>query len=490
MLAKKLVLARANNQPDPFKKDEFPLLKNIAIDTVAKNFHLYPELTGLPEHIKDIIIQKTTTDLPILITAQNIYQEAYWQRSCKNRWGTSHKPINIEDHGRSWKVAYLERYMEEFLVNVQSADENERKQIIQSELRVAYSWIHTLNIQNTNQPLDIEYICKNLPLLTSLQVSYGLKYTGMEYNRQSIGMKLSEAANLGEAIKNSQALVNIIIYIYFIFCLIYMQLSVSLSANIIDDDLLRFIMAGVNMNSSLIELNLSHNKLEDQGARRLAKFLMRNEILLYLNLSNNLIGYEGSRYFAQALKINKTLQYLSLKLNNLGDKAGKKLFQDLVINKTLQELDVSGNQFDYETALKLSDYIADSMCCLKILVIGNNDFGDSSFETLKIGFTKNYSLSKLDIRGCKFSKTQREREREINNQFMLYEMTESERELTEIILKHDLTAQKIQFFRFADYQEIQNAKQAERKNELEKLQKQQLQNNQQQKQQEENIVKE
>ena len=55
MLAKKLILARANNKPDPFKKDEFPLLKNIAIDTVAHNFQLYPELYGLPDHIKDIV---------------------------------------------------------------------------------------------------------------------------------------------------------------------------------------------------------------------------------------------------------------------------------------------------------------------------------------------------------------------------------------------------------------------------------------------------
>ena len=31
----------------------------------------------------------------------------------------------------------------------------------------------------------------------------------------------------------------------------------------IDDDLLRFIMAGVNSNISLIDLNLSHNKIGD-----------------------------------------------------------------------------------------------------------------------------------------------------------------------------------------------------------------------------------
>jgi hypothetical protein len=33
----------------------------------------------------------------------------------------------------------------------------------------------------------------------------------------------------------------------------------------IDDDFLRFIMTGLNINISLIELNLSHNKIGDQG---------------------------------------------------------------------------------------------------------------------------------------------------------------------------------------------------------------------------------
>lgn len=61
-----------------------------------------------------------------------------------------------------------------------------------------------------------------------------------------MGIKLSEAANLGEAIKNCSNL-----------------LELSLPANMIDDDLLRFIMAGININISLVELNLSHNKIGD-----------------------------------------------------------------------------------------------------------------------------------------------------------------------------------------------------------------------------------
>lgn len=84
-------------------------------------------------------------------------------------------------------------------------------------------------------------------------------------------MKLSQAAELGEAISK--------------YC--NNLLTLSLPSNLIDDDLLRFIMAGINMNISIIELNLSHNRIGDQGARRIAKFLMRTELLLFLDLSNN-----------------------------------------------------------------------------------------------------------------------------------------------------------------------------------------------------------
>lgn len=103
------------------------------------------------------------------------------------------------------------------------------------------------------------------------------------------------------------------------------------------------------------------------------------------------------------------------------------------------------------------------MCSLKQLNIANNDFNDKCFEHLKTGLTKNYSLSRFDVRGNRFSKTNREKERELLNQYYIYELTEAERELTEIVLKHDLQSQKIQFLRESDYLEMQRVKQIESK---------------------------
>lgn len=105
-------------------------------------------------------------------------------------------------------MAYLERYLEEFLTNIQGGDEPSKKAVLQQELRAVACWVHTLNINNINATLDLDLLVKYLPLLTSLSLTYGTKYAGMDYNKQANGMKLSEAANLGEAIKNSYSLVN------------------------------------------------------------------------------------------------------------------------------------------------------------------------------------------------------------------------------------------------------------------------------------------
>jgi hypothetical protein len=56
-LAEKLRNAKnSNSKMDPFKKDEFTLLKDIALDIVAANFHLYPSLDGVPNHLKALVI--------------------------------------------------------------------------------------------------------------------------------------------------------------------------------------------------------------------------------------------------------------------------------------------------------------------------------------------------------------------------------------------------------------------------------------------------
>ena len=56
MLAKKIALARFRKEPEPFRKIEFPSLRDIAIEIVANNFEIYPHLSGIPDSIREIVL--------------------------------------------------------------------------------------------------------------------------------------------------------------------------------------------------------------------------------------------------------------------------------------------------------------------------------------------------------------------------------------------------------------------------------------------------
>ena len=64
------------------------------------------------------IIAKTDPTIDIKITAQNIEYESYWKKACLTRWTDPKKSIYLEKHGLSWKVAFLEKYIEEYLQNL------------------------------------------------------------------------------------------------------------------------------------------------------------------------------------------------------------------------------------------------------------------------------------------------------------------------------------------------------------------------------------
>ena len=61
-LAEKLLNAKKSQlKGDPFKKDEFTSLRDIAMDVVAANFFRYPDLKGVPERLKNIVKERLYT---------------------------------------------------------------------------------------------------------------------------------------------------------------------------------------------------------------------------------------------------------------------------------------------------------------------------------------------------------------------------------------------------------------------------------------------
>jgi hypothetical protein len=77
----------------------------MALKVVADNITLYPALEGVEDNnVLTSIIKRIDLDLPITTTARNVDFEFYWEKKCKTM-----KNCRKEDHGLSYKQAYIER---------------------------------------------------------------------------------------------------------------------------------------------------------------------------------------------------------------------------------------------------------------------------------------------------------------------------------------------------------------------------------------------
>ncbi len=102
-IAKTIARAKKNNT-DAFPSDEIETLTELAYKVVAKNFQLYPELTGVEDfNIKREIVKRTKKDLPITTVARNIDFEFYWQAKCEKEDEKNDDPKGQELKGKTIK---------------------------------------------------------------------------------------------------------------------------------------------------------------------------------------------------------------------------------------------------------------------------------------------------------------------------------------------------------------------------------------------------
>ena len=74
---------------------------------------MYPELKGINDpNVLQSITKLIDAKLPITVTARNVEYEFYWEKKCKQLTN-----CKKEDHGGSFKQAYIERRIQELLEN-------------------------------------------------------------------------------------------------------------------------------------------------------------------------------------------------------------------------------------------------------------------------------------------------------------------------------------------------------------------------------------
>jgi hypothetical protein len=123
------------------------------------------------------------------------------------------------------------------------ASENSTEEIVK-ELQACRYDVFSLVITELYSHLPMDLVLNNLQNLMNLQLTYGAKHMGMEYERPHIGMKMSDAQFLQDCLKTTNNLIRL-----------------SLPGNLIDDDLVSILSKGLMLNRTITQLDLSHNKI-------------------------------------------------------------------------------------------------------------------------------------------------------------------------------------------------------------------------------------
>lgn len=268
-----------------------------------------------------------------------------------DRWRSCHPMMKVV----SWKQTYLENHARDLLeaYDEQTVGEYELKK----QLSMLVNFVQAVEVRQLLSHLSPVLITDALPKMSVLKVTYGVQRPlRMDYNRMLFGMQMPDATAWAQVMKQTESLT-----------------MLDLSANLIDDDMTRFMSLGLKDNHTITHLDLSHNKIGNRGLRQLAKALGPNSVLTNLNLCDNQIHADGGRYLGRALKANQVLLHLDLRLNRLADGGGRMLFYGMHLNPAcpLLSLDVSSNALGLESTKAIAEFLQDDPPLHKLELSGN-----------------------------------------------------------------------------------------------------------------------
>ena len=273
-----------------------PPLAELCVTAIAANFVNRPTLRGIPARYIDRVTELLPAQMALEVTGPLIDDEGYWKRSALARWDN----CQISSHGSSWKRLYFERNLEDFLEAFDPLKQDTEE--LTRLLAVSKDYIFSLHLKQFLSHLDLEMVFQNVPTLCHLDMTYGVKEIGMDYERSLFGMKLNDVASLAKALRVTETLT-----------------ILSLPCNLLDDSTVRVLATGLQDNVTITSIDLSHNKIADRGVKSIAKLLNAQSVIISLNLSDNHVHADGGKYFGRALKQNSSLEMLNLRLNRLGD---------------------------------------------------------------------------------------------------------------------------------------------------------------------------
>ena len=389
MLAAKITKARELGQKI-VHKPELKDLSEIALKTVANNYLLYKKLEGLDFKYKIKVYEIMSVDYDIEDIFPIIDYEPYWERVCRKQF----KSENCSSNGNSWKQCYAENYVKNLITNYRVSEGEKILEELKRVCNIVKYHIFNLDIPTFSCSFDISFIPQYFLNLTSLSLKYSpiLRDHDDDKNQEIFTKKLKpiedEYSQFGIRIPDLKK-----------FCVLITDLSYFLSltlcGNLVDDEMIKWLVPGLITNQTLRELDLSSNRITEKGMIKIASYLVRTRSLVSIDLSNNLIGGESSFAIGLVLKENTKLKILKLAMNRFDDLNGSRIVKMLAKNNYLEELDLSTNLLGAETVKNLNLALKFNSV-IKSIDLSHNELSMDE-ETLKIAET-HPSLGTLDLR--------------------------------------------------------------------------------------------
>ncbi|XP_060771716.1 dynein regulatory complex subunit 5-like [Neoarius graeffei] len=362
------------------------------------NNPIFEEL--LPEH-QASVLENLPPTLPLSITANLISDESYWKHYCQSRW----KMCDASEYGHSWKRMFFERHLENIIEHF-VPDLTDSKLVLEF-VPLCKEYVKRLRISQLLPPIkephtfeerdgadsvsdfstdetsmdhfDFQILLNKLNNLEELQLVYGVKNCGMNFQWHLFQFTIRDCQSLAEAVKSCKSLKVLRIH-----------------RSNIEDEKCRRLVSHLLDHPSLSKLDLSHNLIGDRGARAIGK-LLNSSCLKTLNLYDNWVGGQGAQALAHALPKNTSLVSLNLRLNQLGDEGGQAIAQALLKNQTLVNLQLGANEMTEPTATAFSQVLVQNTT-LRNLNLSCNKLGVDGGKALEEGMSHNSSLLECDVR--------------------------------------------------------------------------------------------
>ncbi|XP_027022103.1 dynein regulatory complex subunit 5 [Tachysurus fulvidraco] len=378
-----------------------PSLTQLCLEHIVQNFEENPIVEELTPKHKASVLDKLPPTLPLTLTANLISDEGFWKRCCQSRW----RVCDASDYGNSWKRMFFERHLENIIEHF--LPDITDKQSVLEIVPLCRNYVKRLRISQLLPPVkekpmfedgdsadsvsdfytegpsmdhfDFRILLDKLSNLEELQLVYGVKNCGMNFEWHLFEFTLRDCQSLAEAVKSCKSLKVLRIH-----------------RSNMDDEKCRILVKHLLDHPSLLELDFSHNVIGDRGARAVSKLLNRS-CLETLNMYDNWISGIGAKALAHSLSENSSLVSLNLRLNQLGDEGGHAIAQALLKNQTLVNLQIGANEMTEATATAFSQVLVQNTT-LRNLNLSCNKLGMDGGQVLEEGMSHNSSLLECDIR--------------------------------------------------------------------------------------------